>query len=136
MGKNGAPFKYSKQDGSIDLEKIQQLIDVYFNGNTVYSVPGFCLALDITKETLCRWKNGYTNDHKRDEEEEVIYEGLRDIVKKGLLRIEKYLLENEGKNVIKNMAALNHSFDYRDTKQIDSNINLNVSLGKYEDYAK
>lgn len=133
--KQGRRFKYSKPDGSIDIEKIQSLIDQYFNDNDKYSVPRFCLALDITKETMRRWKDGITDDHKEDDEV-IIYTDLRDTIKKGLLRLEAWLLENDGKNTIKDLAALNHSFEYRDTKQIEGSIDVNIKMGKYDKYAQ
>jgi hypothetical protein len=47
--------------------------------------------------------------------------------------VEKWLVENLGKNIIKDMAQLNASFGYREVKQVEGNFNVNISMGKYGD---
>lgn len=130
-GKEGRPFKYANKDGTINIEEIKNRIDDYIANSPKLSVPGLCVALDITKDTLYLWEKGLTNK-EQDENGETYNSELSSAIKKAYVKIEQWLLENEGKNTIKDMAALNHSFGYRDTKAVEGTINVNVNLGKLD----
>jgi DNA-binding transcriptional regulator YiaG len=95
-GKNGGQFKYSKPDGSLDVERIQSLIDQYFQQKDtearrkaysklskeqreatsiedmtekgIYTIAGLCVALGISRETLNMWEQGLTAKPKYDEQ--------------------------------------------------------------------
>jgi hypothetical protein len=138
-GKEGRPFKYSKPDGSLDIEAIRQKAENYINDktNTKRSVPGLCLALDITKETLNMWEQGITDD-REDEEKRPYYDELSLLIKKAKLEVEKYLIENDGKNAIKDLAALNASFGYKQASEQNINVNANIKLipGKLDELSR
>jgi hypothetical protein len=140
-GKEGRRFKYSKPDGSLDVERIQSLIDKYFDTHKdkPVSIPGLCLALDICKETLNLWEMGVTDD-REIEGERPYYAELSHSIKKARLRIEQYLVETDGgkTKALKDMAALNASFGYRNSSEQNININANVrfSMGDLGDLAK
>ena len=99
--------KKTKTQGP-DMEKIRAAISAYFENSPRFSIPGLCLALDICKETLNEWEQGYfrTDDAKPNAE-------LSDVIKKAKLRIEQYLLENDAKTATKDMAVLNSYYGYK-----------------------
>lgn len=95
--KPGAPFKYSKADGTIDIARIQDVIDGYFEQRDKiaqrlyatknkldkdnpddlyemdsirgqYSIAGICVALGICRDQLSMWAKGLTTDQKFDSE--------------------------------------------------------------------
>ena len=144
MAKQGRPYKYSNPDGTLNIKAIQEKIDAYFNDNIdkPVSVPGLRVYLDITSDTFNRWSNGYTDkierhmDDSTDDTDELYNSELSFAIKKAMGRIEQYLLENTGKNAIKDILALNHSFGYRETKDVNANINVNLNLGDMGDYSK
>lgn len=139
-GKEGRRFKYSKPDGSIDIERIRGLIEKYFGDNEdkPVSIPGLCLGLDICKETLNQWEAGQT-DHRKDDTEEETYNGeLAACIKKARLMIEKYLVETDGgkTKALKDMAALNASFGYKQSSEQNINITGRVEYILSEKEAK
>lgn len=127
-GKNGRPYKYSRQDGRLDIDKIETLIEDYFTSHDTYSVPGLRVHLDITKDTMALWQLGYTHEPIDDDDASKLYNGaLSSAIKKALDRIEQYLIETDGKGRnLKDMAALNASFGYRQDSKQDININANI----------
>ena len=140
MGKTGRPYKYSTPTGDIDIDRIQALTDAYFDTHTVYSIPGLCLALDITRETLSYWGEGYTQRDSRikeDQEEEAYNYTLATTIKKALLHIEQYLIESDDtKRGLKHMAALNASFGYRKQEELHINAKIEMDLGNVGKFAK
>jgi hypothetical protein len=93
--KEGRKFKYSKPDGTIDVERIESIIETYFykkdyaarkkaynkltkeeQQNTsiekmteegIYKIAGLYNALEISRETLNMWEKGLTSDQKFDD---------------------------------------------------------------------
>jgi transcriptional regulator with XRE-family HTH domain len=126
--KIGRPCKYSDDKGNFDINKLIDAIDTYFDTNDVYSAAGLRVELGVSAQTIDRWEKGIITVAENEEEQNYIYE-LGEAIKKAYDIIERYLIENTGKNTIKDIAALNRSHGYRDTKQIDHTISGNINLG-------
>lgn len=60
MAKRGRPFKYSTENGQLDVDAIKARINEYFeiNKDKPLSIPGLRVHLDITKDTFIRWSEG------------------------------------------------------------------------------
>jgi hypothetical protein len=113
-----------------DMEKIRGAIAAYFEGSQRFSIPGLCLALDICKETLCDWEQGY---YRPDDKQPNAV--LSDAIKKAKLRIEQYLLENDAKSATKDMAVLNSYYGYKQPAGGANTEDYDFDLGRIGDWS-
>lgn len=94
--KEGRRFKYSRPDGAIDVERIDNILDAYFYSKDreakekaykkltkeekdrtdiddmpvegSYTIAGMCVALEVDRSTLNLWERGLTSAPKYDQD--------------------------------------------------------------------
>lgn len=127
--------KAQKKSGGPDIKAVQSAVAAYFENNGVISIPGLCLSLDITKETLFLWEAGFLNP--ADKEKGKGYcEELSLLIKKALLKIEQQLLESDGKNrMTKDMAVLKRYYGYGDKAGEDGG-RVEIDLGVFDEFSR
>lgn len=112
----GRPLKFKS------VEELQEKIDAYFAScdeeNEPITITGLALALDTTRDILCDYEN-------RDE--------FSDTIKKAKLRVEnayekRLVRRGNGGDVF----ALKN-FGWKDTKDIDGNLNIKQALVEFVD---
>ena len=83
---------------NIDTQAIGRRIGAYVEeaaGTEKYSVAGLCIALDITRETLDLWRDGYVCEDDRADKQTAANAELAECVAKGELYIQRYWEESD-----------------------------------------
>ncbi len=86
------PYSSRAQDGSfkVCIEDIKKETDRYLSGaqeSGVYSVAGMCIELNITRQTLDAWRDGYFAAEDVHDDAVTRNEELADCIEMGLLHI-------------------------------------------------
>lgn len=144
--KVGAPYKYSLDNGVIDISRINGLVNTYIESATqknMFSLAGLAIALNIDMSTLALWEKGYTKkpdiDEKTGELTGLVNYELSGLIKKAKTYILQWLVEStNSQRQAKDIFLLKNWFGYTDTSpdEVKNAIQINIDMGKYADLSR
>ncbi len=89
------PYSNKTQDGSYEvcIEDIKKQTEKYLSGaqeTGVFSVAGLCIELNITRQMLDAWRDGYFTEEDVHDDSVTRNDELAECIEMGILHIERF----------------------------------------------